>query len=33
MPVSVEGHHAVMDGIHVGRYFQALQHEMSNLGK
>lgn len=25
MPVSVEVHHALMDGLHVGRYFQQLQ--------
>jgi chloramphenicol O-acetyltransferase type A len=25
MPLSVQGHHAVMDGLHVGRYFAELQ--------
>lgn len=25
MPLSVQGHHAVMDGIHMGRYFETLQ--------
>ena len=25
MPLSVHGHHAIMDGIHIGRYFQKLQ--------
>ncbi len=25
LPVSVQGHHALMDGAHVGRYFEALQ--------
>jgi chloramphenicol O-acetyltransferase type A len=25
MPLSVHGHHAIMDGIHIGRYFQQLQ--------
>ena len=25
MPVSVEVHHALMDGLHVGRYFERLQ--------
>jgi len=25
MPVSVRGHHALMDGAHAGRYFEALQ--------
>jgi chloramphenicol O-acetyltransferase type A len=26
MPISVEAHHALMDGIHVGKYYQGLQH-------
>lgn len=26
MPISVEVHHAMMDGIHVGKYYQGLQH-------
>lgn len=26
MPVSVEVHHAMMDGIHVGKYFRSFQH-------
>ena len=25
MPLSVQGHHAVMDGIHMGRYYEAVQ--------
>lgn len=25
MPLSVQGHHAMMDGIHVGRYFEQVQ--------
>ena len=25
MPLSVQGHHAIMDGIHVGRYYETLQ--------
>lgn len=25
MPLSVQGHHAVMDGIHIGRYYAAVQ--------
>jgi chloramphenicol O-acetyltransferase type A len=29
MPVQVEVHHALMDGLHVGRFFQALQARMS----
>jgi chloramphenicol O-acetyltransferase type A len=30
MPVSVEVHHALMDGLHVGRYFEQLQSYFSN---
>ena len=30
MPVSVEAHHALMDGLHVGRYFEKLQSYFSN---
>ena len=26
MPISVQAHHAVVDGRHVGQYFQALEH-------
>lgn len=29
MPVSVEVHHALMDGIHVGRYFELFQNYIS----
>jgi chloramphenicol O-acetyltransferase type A len=29
MPVSVEVHHALMDGLHVGRYFERLQSYFS----
>lgn len=25
MPLAVEGHHALMDGVHMGRYFEAAQ--------
>lgn len=25
MPLSVQGHHALMDGLHIGRYYQRLQ--------
>jgi chloramphenicol O-acetyltransferase type A len=25
MPLSVQGHHAVMDGIHMGRYYEIMQ--------
>lgn len=25
MPLSVQGHHAVMDGIHMGRYYEKIQ--------
>jgi chloramphenicol O-acetyltransferase type A len=30
MPVSVEAHHALMDGLHVGRYFQKLEGYFSD---
>ena len=30
MPVSVEVHHALMDGLHVGRYFEQLESYFSN---
>jgi chloramphenicol O-acetyltransferase type A len=25
MPLSVQGHHALLDGFHVGRYFESIQ--------
>ncbi len=31
MPVSVEVHHALMDGLHMGRYFQNLQQALSEF--
>lgn len=31
MPVSVEVHHAMMDGIHVGRYFQKFEELVNDL--
>jgi len=30
MPVSVEGHHALMDGLHAGRFFERLQGHCSD---
>ncbi|MGH1362773.1 MAG: CatA-like O-acetyltransferase [Calditrichia bacterium] len=30
MPVSVEVHHSLMDGLHVGRYFERLQSLLNN---
>jgi chloramphenicol O-acetyltransferase type A len=30
MPISVEAHHALMDGLHVGRYFQKLESYFSD---
>jgi chloramphenicol O-acetyltransferase type A len=30
MPVSVEAHHALMDGLHVGRYFERLESYFSD---
>lgn len=31
MPVSVEVHHALMDGLHVGRYFMGLQARINEI--
>lgn len=31
MPLSVQGHHALMDGLHVGQYFEHLQESCDNL--
>ncbi len=31
LPLSVQGHHALMDGLHVGQYFQHLQESCDNL--
>jgi len=30
MPLSVQGHHAVMDGLHIGRYFAELQEYLDD---
>ena len=30
MPLSVQGHHALIDGIHVGRYFEHIQELLSD---
>jgi chloramphenicol O-acetyltransferase type A len=30
MPLSVQGHHALMDGLHIGRFFEAFQADASN---
>ena len=30
MPLSVQGHHAVMDGFHMGRYFEIVQENFQN---
>lgn len=32
MPVSVEVHHALVDGIHVGRFFERLQTTLDSVG-
>ena len=32
MPVSAEANHAVMDGLHMGRYFEELQSRLDNCG-
>lgn len=31
MPVSVEANHAIMDGFHVGKFYEGLQKEMDSL--
>ena len=33
MPLSVQGHHAVMDGLHVGRYFELIQESFHDPEK
>ncbi len=30
MPLSVQGHHALMDGLHIGRYFEQFQELLSS---
>jgi chloramphenicol O-acetyltransferase type A len=32
MPLSVQGHHAMMDGLHVGQYFEQVQAFLSDPG-
>jgi chloramphenicol O-acetyltransferase type A len=32
MPFSVEGHHCLMDGFHIGRYFELFQNKMDFIG-
>ena len=31
MPFSLQVHHSLMDGLHVGRYFEALQERLNAL--
>ncbi len=31
MPVSVEVHHAIVDGLHVGQYFEKLQYNFNHF--
>jgi chloramphenicol O-acetyltransferase type A len=33
MPVSVEVHHALVDGLHVGQYFEQLQQNFNHFFK
>ncbi len=33
MPLSVEVHHALMDGLHVGRFFERYQEELDDVGQ
>lgn len=30
MPLSVQAHHGLMDGVHVGRYYRQIQHHLDN---
>jgi len=30
MPLSVQAHHALMDGLHVGKYFELLQEKLAD---
>ena len=30
MPLSVQGHHGLMDGLHIGRYFEQFQEYLSS---
>jgi chloramphenicol O-acetyltransferase type A len=32
MPLNVQGHHALMDGLHMGRYYQRLQEDLDRAG-
>jgi chloramphenicol O-acetyltransferase len=31
MPVSIEVHHALVDGVHVGRFFERFQHHLDDV--
>ena len=31
MPVSVEVHHALMDGLHVSQYLERMQHDLNDV--
>ena len=33
MPVSVSAHHALMDGLHVARFLEALEADFSDPGQ
>ena len=33
MPLNVQGHHALMDGVHVGRYFELVQELLDAFGE
>lgn len=32
MPLGVQGHHALMDGVHVGKFYTQLQYDLDNPG-
>ena len=31
MPLGVQAHHALVDGVHVGRYFMRIQEHLDNI--
>ena len=33
LPFSVEVHHALMDGYHVGKYFELFQQKLDSIGE
>lgn len=33
MPLSVQAHHSLVDGMHIGQYFERIQHILDNIDK